>query len=173
MFIRTLEAIKNKPMINLFAMVLLSLVFGVQLMVFSWADSVFGAINDSYSDDQLMSYRVVFIGLLIVSVSSVITIINYILTKRKSEFDCYKVCGADSVCIFLQKSVHVFLIVIAAELIGSIMFYLSMLMLQMKFDLLALYYVYIIFVVVVFLEIAIKHFVLKESKVNARYSRVD
>lgn len=170
MIFKALEAIRFRFTINIFASTLLSLVFSSQLMIFSWADSVFGQINDSVSKSQQFSYRIVFSGLMIVSVSSAITVINYILVKRKTEFRSYIVCGADKLFILKLKLSHVFLIVVVSEAVGSLFYYSMMRFMRLTARLLPLFYVYIIFMMIVFLEIIIKHFFISKGAASGIHS---
>lgn len=170
MIIKALDAIRYRFSINLFATVLLTLIFSSQLMIFSWADSVFGQINDSISKSQMLSYRIVFSGLMIVSVSSAITVINYILVKRSAEFRSYIVCGADRFYIFRLKLSHVFLIGVASEITGTVFYCGMMSLLKYQISILPLYYVYVIFLTIVILEISIKHFFLSKGDKNGKYS---
>ena len=166
MFKRTIKAIVNRMTINCYATFLLSLVFSVQLMLFSWIDSVFGPVNMDYSKSQLISYRIAIICFLIVSVSSAITVVNYVLIKRKAEFNCYFVCGANTFQIYLLKSLHILIITLISELIGTGLFCIIMSFLKLSYKLILLIYVYILFLIIVLAEVTIKQIFISRRRIN-------
>ena len=163
---RTLKAIFNRMTVNCYATFLLSLVFSVQLMLFAWIENVFGPENQYYFKTQLISFRVALICFLIVSVSSAITVANYVLIKRKAEFNCFFVCGANSFQIYVLKSLHILIITLISELVGTGLFGVIMSVLNLSYKLILLIYVYTLFLIIVLIEVTIKHILSNRRRIN-------
>ncbi|MEE3473200.1 MAG: FtsX-like permease family protein [Butyrivibrio hungatei] len=158
----TLKSIWEQKGINSLSVVLLSLVFSVQLLLCAWLEGILNLYNEDI--EKANSLRLIFTLLILVSVTSIITLINYVMNKRRNEFRTLRLCGATPTYILACKLLHLLVIVIVSLLGGSILFLLLSKILNQHYKFNGLFPVYILFVVITAAELTVYHFMHRKDE---------
>lgn len=158
----TLKSIWEQKGINLSAAFLLSLVFSVQLLLCAWLEGFLNIDNEYLI--AVNSLRLMFTLLILVSVTSIITLINYVVNKRRNEFRTLRLCGATPTYILACKLMHLLVIVSVSLLGGSILFLLISKILNQNYKFNGLFSVYILFVAITAAELTVYHFMHRKDE---------
>lgn len=159
----TLKSIWEQKGINLSAVCLLSLVFSVQLLLCGWVDSYLD--NSRKTLDQINSSKLIFALLILISVTSIIALINYIMNKRQGEFKALRLCGATPAYILICKMLHLLVLILLSLLGGTLIFRVLLKVLKQQYEFKGLIPVYIIFICITAAELTVHHFIhRKEDK---------
>lgn len=151
----TLYSIWEQKGINISAVFLLSFVFSVQLLLCAWLKGLLNIHNEDLK--PVNSLRLMFTLLILVSVTSIITLINYVMDKRRNEFRALRLCGATPTYILSCKLMHLLVIVIVSLIGGTLLFFLLSKILNQHYKLNGLFSVYILFVFITAAELTVYH----------------
>lgn len=163
MIVLALKSIRSNLAINIYSILINTLIFSVVLLMYGWIDEMYF----STGSDALIFLKIVVSLFLLTLMFSMYYITVFMLNKRKKEFSTYLICGATNNYIFACKIVHILIVILLSELLGSVLFVFLQSVLRITVGMDKLVYVFIIYVVLYLAETSIIHFRdIKETNVK-------
>ena len=164
----TMRALCEKPGINVFVIIILSLIFSVQMLLYGWVGTTFNGFKDNYATKQAIYYNLIFAILIVISVSSIITFINYVIGQRRVEFNVLISCGATPLYIYCCKLLHLLIVVIISEFLGIPLFFAFRRILNQKYELKSMLPVFLMFTLITIAELSLNHIIRRRNE-NGHY----
>lgn len=140
----TAKAIKTDIGINIFSCILGSLIFSSFLLLYGWTDKKILEFNG------LIFQVIKLIGtlFLLMGIVSLFWINRFIFSKRKKEFRTYIYCGATNSFVLSCEVIHILIIAIFSEVIGTLLFLLLNSLFQLQISLAIIWYLYFLYLLI-------------------------